>query len=134
MPDIEEKQVALATVNVTVTTTTEAVAVSSGPVPMNRPTARVLIKGWLQLTTGTATTAVTARIRRGTAITGSLVGEATAITVGAAAGSNEQFQIMVVEERAGENTVEYSLTVQQTDATGNGTVLQAAIEVEVLSG
>lgn len=134
MAELLEKVAATTVTNVTVTTTTEAVAISSGPVKVPYATCRVAIKGWCQLTTGTATTTVAAAIRRGTAITGALVGEANATEVKAAAGSTEEFIIMVSEDRATVDTVEYSLTVLQASATGNGTVLQASIEVEILNG
>lgn len=128
------RQIAFATTttDVTLTTTTENVAISSGPALVPTPDAIVCIFGWAQLTTGAATTTVTPAIRRGTAITGTLVGEATAITVGAAAGSNEQFTAMACEARSNVATVEYSFTLDQASATGNGTVLQAGILVFVL--
>ena len=134
MADILEKIVNVSATDVTITTTTETVIISSGAVILPFNTALVLIKAWAQLTTGAATTTVTPRIRRGTAVGGALVGEANAITIGAVAGSNEQFLIMAMEGRSGEQSVEYSLTLQQAAATGNGTVLQAGIEVEVLTG
>ena len=134
MADILEKIVNVSATNVTLTTTSETVIISSGEITIPFATALILIRAWAQLTTGAATTTVTPRIRRGTAVGGTLVGEANAITIGAAAGSNEQFFIMVMEERADQARVEYSLTLQQASATGNGTALQAGIEVEVLSG
>lgn len=134
MADIQEKIVNISATDVTITTTTETVIISSGGIILPFQTALILIKAWAQLTTGAATTTVTPRIRRGTAVGGTLVGEANAITIGAAAGSNEQFFIMAMEGRSGEQSVEYSLTLQQASATGNGTVLQAGIEVEVLTG
>lgn len=134
MPELEEKQVAYSATNVTITTTTETVVISSGRVPTPRHTCQVLVKAWCLLTTGAATTAVTARIRRGTAATGTLASEENAQTIKAAAGSTEPYAAVAREERAGQDSVEYSLTIQQTDATGNGSVLEAAIEVEVLGG
>ena len=132
MPDIREAQINFATANVTLTTTTENVAVSSGPIVTPFETHRIVILAWGQLTTGAGTTTVTPRIRRGTAITGTLVGEANAEQVKAAAGSTETFVIMVSEDRANLESVEYSLTLQQAGATGDGTVLQSAILVLVL--
>lgn len=134
MADILEKIVNISATDVTITTTTETVIISSGAVILPFNTAQVLITAWAQLTTGAATTTVTPRIRRGTAVGGALVGEANAITIGAVAGSNEQFFIMVTEGRSGEQSVEYSLTLQQASATGNGTALQAGITVEVITG
>lgn len=132
MADVREVVLAQATANVAVTTTTETVAVSSGPVKTPFQTHQIVILAWGQLTTGTGTTTVTPRIRRGTAITGALVGEANAETVKAAAGGTEPFVIMVAEERADQESVEYSLTLAQAAATADGTILQASILVLVL--
>lgn len=118
--------------NVTLTTTSETVIISSGPVTTPSQTSRVVILAYAQLTTGAATTTVTARIRRGTTTAGTLVGEANAETIGAAAGSTEPYFIVLEEDRADTNTVEYSLTLTQVSATGNGTALQATILVVVL--
>jgi hypothetical protein len=119
-------------VAVTLTTTTQGVVVSSGPVKLPGRTAQVLVLAWAELTLGAATTTVIPRIRRGTAIGGALVGEGNAINNGVPAGETEAFFLMQAEERSNESSVEYSLTLQQTDATGNGTVLQAGIVVIVL--
>jgi hypothetical protein len=131
MPDVKEIGFNTRTTNVTLTTTSETVIISSGRVPVPAQTTTVLIMAWGQLTTGAGTTTVTPRIRRGTATTGDLVGEATAEEVKAAAGSNEPFFIMTSEERSDIESVEYSLTLQQAGATGNGTALQAGIIVMV---
>ena len=132
MSDIREAQINFSATDVTLVTTAETVIVSSGPVVAPFQTHRVVILAWGQLVTGAATTTVTPRIRRGTATSGSLVWEANAVEVKAAAGSREPFFIMVSEARAGEESVEYSLTLAQASATGNGTVSQAAILVLVL--
>lgn len=132
MPDIREAGFNVSTTNVTLTTTTEAVVISSTPVPLPSARHQVVIFAWSQLTTGAGTTAVTPRIRRGTTVSGTVVGDEIAEEVKAAAGSNEPHFIMASEERSGEATVEYSLTLDQTGATGNGTVLQAGIIVLVL--
>jgi hypothetical protein len=117
--------------NVTLTTTAETVIISSGPAVAPRNTVNVCIVAWAQLTTGTMTTTVTPRIRRGTSASGTLVSEANAITIGASAGGNEQFYAMACEDRSNVSTVEYSLTLEQASADGNGTALQAGILVFV---
>jgi hypothetical protein len=117
------------TADVTLTTTTEAVIVSSGPVTLPREVANVCVIGWAQLTTGTNTTAVTPAIRRGTTITGTLVGEANAETIMAAAGSTEPKFYMACEERSGVATVDYSFTLKQTGASANGSALSGSIIV-----
>jgi len=92
---------------------------------------QVLIWAWGQLTTGASTTTVTPRIRRGTTITGALIGEANAEDVKAAAGSIEPYMIMLTEDVTQEDRIQYSFTLQQAGATGNGTVQQASILVLV---
>jgi hypothetical protein len=88
----------------------------------------VTVAGWAQITTGAATTALTARIRRGTDVTGTLIDEANPVQVEAAAGSTEDVEITVEDEGVDLANATYVLTVQQTAATGNGTCVQAAME------
>ncbi len=115
--------------NVTITTTTEKAIISSNVMAQERQTANYLIKAWAQVTTGTSITGMTAKIRRGTTITDTLVNEANIITVGAAAGSNEVFTAWAMETLADVASVQYTLCLLQTAADGNGTVLQSGIEV-----
>lgn len=115
------------TTNVTLTTTTETSVLSITRLPMTKPVQKITIIGWAQLTTGTGTTTVTMRARQGTTTSGALVGEATAITIGAAAGSNEVFTIVTSEDRSVEGTVDYNITLTQAGATGDGTALQGGL-------
>jgi len=132
MADIKEVAFNHKVSDVAIPTTTETVVLSSGLVSLPFHTCHIIVLAWCQLVSGTGTTDVTPRIRRGTTTAGALVGEANAEVVKTAAGSREPFMIMVHEERAGEEAVEYCLTIQQTAATANGTVNQAAIIVLVL--
>lgn len=134
MAELIEKEVAHSTTDVTVPTTTETVAITSPAVKIPVATCRVLVTAWCQLTSGAGTTTVTLRIRRGTTTGGTQIGEAIAEPLKTAAGSTEPFSIMVVDALANAASAEYVLTVQQAGATGNGTVVQAAIDVEVLGG
>lgn len=131
MAQLQEIGFNISGTNVTLTTTTETVIISSGAIAVPYETARLLILAWAQLTTGAGTTAVTPRIRRGTVATGTLVGEANAEQVKAAAGSTEPCFIVVSDEQSPAAAVEYSLTLAQTGATGDGTALQAGIVVLV---
>jgi hypothetical protein len=126
-------QIAFATspTDVTLTTTSETSIIASGPASAPRQTVNVCVLAWGQLTTGTNTTAVTPRIRRGTTTSGTLVGEANAEQVKAAAGSTETFVISVCEDRSDVATVDYNLTLQQTAASANGSALQGTILVFV---
>lgn len=111
-------------------TTAETVVATVGGVSTGRAV-NIQLRGWAQLTTGTNTTAVTPRIRRGTTITGTLIGEANPVTIGAAAGSTEDFEIDVSDLGADVASATYVLTLQQAGATANGSCLQAAIEAYV---
>jgi len=134
MPELEEKAVNYRSDDIALATTTETLVISSGPVKVQRATCLVHIRAWAVLTTGAATTTVTPRIRRGTAVTGTAVGQANTENVKAAAGSSEPFVVEAIEQRENVDTVEYSLTLQQVSATGNGNIEAAAIEVEILGG
>jgi hypothetical protein len=132
MAKVLEKEAAISSSNIAVVTTAETVAATSPVMNTPRDVGRAVIKAWVILTTGAATTAVTCRIRRGDTATGGQVGEANAETIKAAAGSSEPFYKVGVEDRSGVASIQYSLTVEQTGATGNGTVLQSGIEIEFL--
>jgi len=119
------------TSNVTLVTTAETTVVASGPATAPRPTINVCVLGFAQLTTGTNTTAVTAQIKRGATTAGTLVGEANAVTIGAAAGSTEQYVIMACEERTDVATVDYNMTLTQAGASANGAALYGGIIVFV---
>lgn len=118
--------------NVTVTTTTETEAVQLDGVTRTGPGRRIRLIGRCVMTTGAATTTVTPRIRRGTGITGDLIGEGTAVTIGAAAGGNEVFTVEAVDTLDEPAGVSYVVTVQQAAATGNGTILTASLEAQII--
>lgn len=117
------------TTDVTLTTTSETVIVTSPQVTSVRESTDVVVIAWAQLTTGAGTTAVTPRIRRGNAITSTLIGEANAEQVKAAAGSTEPFMALITEQIGGAGNFTYSLTLAQTGATGNGSAIQGGIVV-----
>ena len=116
------------TAAVALVTTTEIEIVASPALATPRGEVNVVVLCFGQLTTGTATTGVIPRIRRGSTISGTLVSEENEITVGAAAGSTEQFYVMVSEERA-TSSVQYVCTLDQVGATGNGSAIYGGILV-----
>jgi len=134
MAELLEKGVTSVSADTIITTTTETVAATSPQVKVPVATARIVIRGWLQVATGAATTTITLRIRRGTLITDPLVGESNPVNVSAAAGSTEEHVIQVSELVQDAADATYVLTCQQGAAGANGTILQAHVEVEVLSG
>lgn len=120
---------ATTTSNVSVVTTTETVVIHSGPIVAPRDTFEVCVLGWAQFTIGADTTHVTPTIRRGNGATGTVVGEANAEEIKTAAADVEPFVKIACEQRTNVATVDYSFTLDQTGATGNGSALQAAILV-----
>lgn len=112
--------------DVTLVTTTETVvATLSG---ISTPRKRdITLKGWAQVTTGTSTTGVIMRIRRGTAITDTLVGEANTEQVSAAAGSTEGHDVETVDPGIDMASGSYVLTAQLVAASANGAVLQSTL-------
>lgn len=118
------------TTNVTLVTTAETVVRTLSGVTTGRAV-RILLRGWCQLTTGTNTTGVIPRIRRGVDATGTLVDEGNTVTIGAAAGSTEQFSLVVREDEMDASGLTYVFTLEQVGATANGTCLVAALEAIV---
>jgi len=126
MPRQYENQLS-GTVNVV--TTTETVALVTPPVSTTYSGDQIDIEGKINVTAGTSTTAVVLRVRRGNGITGTVVGVAETDTE--AAGASGSFPLQVVDTPGDVAGQVYSLTVQQTAATGNGTVNAAASCVTV---
>lgn len=89
------------------------------------------IRGKANITLGASTTAVVTRIRRDS-VAGTVVGEVQTEQIATAAGSTEDHEIYREESAPGEFAGRtYVMTVSQTAASGNGTVNNASIEVEV---
>jgi hypothetical protein len=132
MAEVQEASVNFSTTDVTLVTTTETLIIVAPRIAVPRQTVTALILAIAQLGTGTATTTVTPRIRRGPALTDPLVGEANPITIGAAAGGVEQFFGFASEELVRLADVQYSFSLAQAAATGNGTAIAAAILVLLL--
>ena len=111
MADIQEVSHNFSTTDVTITTTTEAVIISAPAIAVVRPTVFAMIIGWCQVLVGTAMTHGTPRIRRGTAITDTIIGDSVAEEIKTAAADREPFFIMVGEELSNAASVEYSFTL-----------------------
>lgn len=115
---------------VTVPTTTETVAVTSDIVPLSPAGGEgYIIRGAVNILAGTATTAVVVRVRMGTGITGTVVGVAQTHTLAAGASATIPFSVVDLTAALAPTASQYSVTVQQTAATANGTVNIATIEV-----
>lgn len=117
------------TTDTPVVTTAETAAVVSDPVSTGSGAEEITINGAVSITTGTGTTAVTLRCRRGSGVAGAVVGETEPVTIGAAASANIPYSFSDTPgEVAGQL---YTLTVQQTAASANGTINNASITLAV---
>lgn len=114
------------TADVTLVTTAETVVATLTGVSTPRR-CNVTLEGWLQITLGASTTAVTLRVRRGVDATGALVGEANPVQISSAAGSTEDHYVKVQDPGVDLSNATYVLTATQTAATGNGTAVQASL-------
>jgi hypothetical protein len=115
------------TVNVTVPTTTETIIATTPPINTYSDSDIVGLVLWGQMTFGTGATGVTVRCRRGTTVSGALVGSANAIS--ATGGNTNQVPLHVTDQPGLVAGQQYVYTVQQTAATGNGTVLQNKVQI-----
>lgn len=116
------------TTSVTVTTTTETILCTSPGISTN-PGQVVRIVALTDFTSGGSTTALTVRIRRGSVVTGTLVGPQDAVQTTA---GNTIARSAQAEDSPGEvSGQQYVLTIQQTGAVANGTGLFSEILVLV---
>ena len=99
---------------------TEAVVLTLSDVSTAGPGARVVLHGIVNVTAGTAATAVTVRAREGTTVAGLEVGAAVVGTV--VAGSTYTVPVDVVLGNVDLAGSSFVLTVQETAATAAGTV------------
>jgi hypothetical protein len=113
-------------------TTAETIVATVTGVTVPRPGTKVILTGVCQVTTGTNTTALTPRIRRGAAITDTLVGEANPQQIATAAGNTETVEYMAEDTPGEVFNQTYVLTVQQTAASANGSALVADLKAEVI--
>lgn len=132
MSSILQKQVGINSAAVTLVTTAETLLAYSGRVEITYQTIRSIVKGYLQGTWGTAATGVITRIRRGNGLLGAVfIGGATELVT---AVTSSDLSIKYAEQLLNAEFADYSLTVQQVAATGNGSVSLATIEVEMING
>lgn len=112
---------------ITATTTAETAVVTTPASDLPLQTDKgVKISGVLIFTTGAAATAVTIRVRQGVGTAGTVIGPATAIPATASA-TQPPFAFCVYDPNPGTNQ-QYTVTAQQTAATGNGTAVNACAE------
>lgn len=110
----------MVTANVTATTTAETAALTSDPISTPREGTAISISGEVNLTTGAAATDVTIRCRRGTGVAGAQVGESKVHRVGASLSAELAFGFVDFPGDVAQQV--YTITIQQTAATGDATV------------
>lgn len=111
--------------------TTETVILVSPVIDIGRDAVLVMVDACVVLTTGTNSTFITPRIRRGTLITDTLVGPQQAQTIIGAVGAVSNYEIMVVDSGGPFGTLQYVLTVAATAATALFSWQWASIQVTV---
>ena len=131
MPDWPRLRQAASTTATNIPTTTETVLVTTPPLSTDGAAQQVSLQATAIFATGTATTAVRLRIRRGTGITGTVVADSGSVV--AAASSGIDLGVDGVDSPGEVADQQYVLTVQQTSATGNGTAQLAAIAAAATS-
>lgn len=112
---------------VTITTTAETIVATLLGVNPDQGSQVIVLSGTVRLTTGTATTTVTLRIRRGPLVTSPLVGPATPNSIIGAAGNTNSYDVQAEDQTAEMANGTYVLTVQQASATGNGSAVEGEL-------
>src|SRR6266850_2990626 len=110
-------------VGVTLVTTAETILNTVPAIPVPNVAGLCLIIGWAQVLLGTNATSLTLRLRRGTLVTGALVGVAQ-LEQGAAGNVVDQI-IIATDPLASQDADQYVLTAVQNAATANGNVVQS---------
>lgn len=84
------------------------------------------LRGWCKITTGTSTTSIVPRLRRA-GVAGTVVGDATALTIIGAVGSTGEYGVEATDQPGDVASLLYVLTIVQTAVTVAGTLLAAKI-------
>jgi len=120
-----------ASTDVPLVTTAETVVATVNGISTGQAGVAIRLRAMAQLTTGANTTGVIPRIRRDS-LTGTVINEANTVTIGAAAGGTEQFDMDSDDPLAGEVANQtYVFTLQQVAASANGSALYAYIQADV---
>lgn len=117
------------TTDKTVTTTTELVACTSDFISTPRPGMTITLIATINLTVGTGTTSVSVKCRRGTTTAGTQVDET--VTFNISAGNTDDLACSFQDTPGDVASQQYVVTVTQTGATGNGTVVHASLHALV---
>lgn len=108
-------------------TTAETVVATLSGVASQRPGQTVILKGFINVSGGTSTTAFTVRVREDS-LTGTLVDEALTEALAGVVGTAEDHNIEVTHTPTGElSNKSYVLTIAQVGAAANGNVTHAQL-------
>ncbi len=120
--------------SIAVPTTAETLVVVGNALSWQSDHGKAVIRGWCEMLVGADTTAITITIYRGPAIGGPVVGTKTPDGGDFTAGATSTFQAEFVDMLQDVGGAQYCMSVQQTGATGDGTVQAALIDTTILSG
>jgi len=115
----------------TIRATAEALVVVSGEREILSVPSGVLVIGWARLEAGVGTSSITVRVRRGRGIRGKELGASVSRSPRATASSSGVVAVLARDDANRAATLEYSVTVAQAGATGDGTILQSGVFVLV---
>jgi hypothetical protein len=117
--------------SVTLVTTAETAAVTTPVLPVTPPGGGqgLVIRGNLNVTTGASTTAIVIKVRQGSGTGGTQIGNTQTVTAAAAASYDLAFEVI---DSSPVPSSQYTVTVTQTAATGNGAVNQSEIETDLV--
>lgn len=90
----------------------------------------VELRGWAKILTGASTTSIVPRLRR-VGVAGTVVGEASGLTIIGAVGSTGEYGIEATDQPGEVASLLYVLTIVQTAATGAGTLLATKLRAIV---
>lgn len=116
--------------NATLVTTAATVVATTPPINLPYDNAQVLLYAYANITMGTGTTSLTYVLRRGPTVSDTLITTASAITV--VAGNKVLVCLCYPDQPGVVAGQQYSLAVQQTAASANGTVNDVAIIAMIL--
>lgn len=90
----------------------------------------VILDGWAKIATGTSTTFITPRFRRG-GVAGTVVGDATTISIIGAVGSTGEYGHRATDQPGEVASLLYVLTIVQSAAAAAGTLFAVFIRATV---
>lgn len=115
------------TADTSIVTTAETAAITSDGFTPPTDGSKLIISGVINITTGASVTGAVIRVRRGVGVAGALVGETEPHNIGAAVTDDVSYQ--VTDSPGAVAGQQYTATVVQTAATGNGIINNASINV-----